>query len=84
MRSWIRADAAVTFFRVHVFVHLGERANEAESHDAAVATTVFREVVSLAHERAEVGNEDNYKDQECDEDNPGKAIDHVAKVTKKS
>jgi len=76
MRSWIRGDIAPRIFRVHVFVHLGERAREAAKHHAAVATTVLvRDVVSGAHPRAEVGNKHNVQDQECCADNPGKAVD---------
>merc|ERR1711939_903117 len=83
MRSWIRGDVAPSIYRVHVFVHLGERAREAEQHHAAVTTRLFRNVVSGAHPRAEVGIKHNIEDQECCAKNNGKANHHVDQNTDK-
>lgn len=53
-------------------VHLVYRARKAEQHDAAVATAVCRDTITLTHPKAEVANEDNdehqkdYSHDRCD------------------
>jgi len=77
MRSWILEKVAVFVFRVHVFVHLGERARKAATHDAAVATLCW-DVVSIAYKRTQVADETKVNDQECNVENGGNRSAHGA------